>query len=30
MRNYLKGFMESYDYPQEAIDTLQMAYDVLG
>lgn len=30
MRKYLQEFMESYDYPQEAIDTLLAAYDVLG
>lgn len=30
MRTYLQDFMESYDYPQEAIDTLLAAYDVLG
>ena len=30
MRAYLQEFMESYDYPREAIDTLLVAYDVLG
>ena len=30
MRTYLQEFMESYDYPREAIDTLLAAYDVLG
>lgn len=29
MRTYLKTFMESYDYPREATDTLLGAYDVL-
>lgn len=29
MRNYLQTFMESYDYPQEAVSTLLAAYDVL-
>ena len=30
MRTYLMEFMESYDYPREAIDTLLSAFDVLG
>ena len=30
MRAYLQEFMESYDYPKEAIGTLLSAYDVLG
>ena len=30
MRTYLHDFMISYDYPQEAVDTLLAAYDVLG
>ena len=29
MRAYLQTFMESYDYPREAVDTLLAAYDVL-
>ena len=29
MRQYLQDFMESYDYPQEAVDTLLAAFDVL-
>lgn len=29
MRAYLQEFMESYDYPREAVDTLLAAYDVL-
>ena len=29
MRQYLQDFMESYDYPQEAVDTLLAAADVL-
>ena len=29
MRNYLQTFMESYDYPQEAVTTLLSAYDIL-
>lgn len=29
MRNYLQAFMESYEYPQEAVSTLLAAYDVL-
>lgn len=29
MRVYLQEFMESYDYPAEAIDTLLSAYDIL-
>ena len=30
MRVYLQEFMESYDYPCDAINTLLAAYDVLG
>ena len=30
MRSYLQEFMESYDYPQEAISTLLATYDILG
>ena len=30
MLAYLQEFMESYDYPKEAIDTLLSAYEVLG
>ena len=29
MRQYLQDFMESYDYPREAVDTLLAAFDVL-
>ena len=29
MRQYLQSFMESYDYPAEAIDTLLSAYDTV-
>lgn len=29
MRQYLQDFMESYDYPWEAVDTLLAAFDVL-
>ena len=30
MRTYLHEFMNSYNYPREAVDTLLAAYDVLG
>ena len=29
MRQYLQGFMESYDYPEEAISTILSAYDAV-